>query len=356
VLFNFDEDIDLDTNETYYIGVTQTILGSTGYSWYYYNSSGLNDSYLYGHSWIKKTDKLESHPEFDWAFQTSSWTDDDINISIQYSSVFPGPWSTLASNEENDGLFIWNTEGYPDSEGYRIRVLAEDQIGNLNSDESDGLFTIDNEGVSVYGVSITDVTLDSTEFTTDGDRVEITATVLGEISNVTADLTGFGGGSEVEPNSFFNDIATWIVYSVDCDPSDGEITVDVIAYDPSGDFSTSSASIIADNTGPTLEILRPLPGIYIMDSMRILPYPYPVIFGQMTILAEVNDAGTGVDTVEVYIDDVLKGDSSEAPYDWTWDEASIGFFKIELKAYDNIGLNATESINDVFILNLDIWD
>jgi hypothetical protein len=93
-----------------------------------------------------------------------------------------------------------------------------------------------------------------------------------------------------------------------------------------------------------------------MDSMRILPYPYPVIFGQMTILAEVNDAGTGVDTVEVYIDDVLKGDSSEAPYDWTWDEASIGFFKIELKAYDNIGLNATESINDVFILNLDIWD
>jgi len=93
-----------------------------------------------------------------------------------------------------------------------------------------------------------------------------------------------------------------------------------------------------------------------MDGQRLLPYPYPVIFGQITIKADANDMGAGVEKVEFYLDGRLRVACTEIPYEWVWDEAFIGFCKIEAIAYDNIGFNATASVNDVFIINFDIWN
>jgi hypothetical protein len=355
ITFPFNSEISLEIGETYYIGVTQQILEGSGINWHYYNSTNESDPYPPGHSWIKKVDTLESHPELDWTFRTNYWNE-FVSATIQFSNAFPPIWSTIAQGEENDGEFVWDTTPYPDGEAYLIRVIVEDFMSNSASDESDGPFTVDNTGPSVFNIEIIDTTLESTEYTKDGDRLEISATVLGEISNVTADLSGFGKGSFVEPNSLYQDTATWIVYNVNCAPADGEITVTITVTDPNDDVAQNSGSIIADNTPPTLKITRPLPGIFVMDGQRLLPYPYPVIIGQITIKVDANDMGAGVEKVEIYLDNKLREIRNEVPYEWVWDEASIGFFKLKAIAYDNVGFNATTLLNDIFILNFDILD
>jgi len=355
ITFPFNSEISLEIGKTYYIGVTQQILENSGVNWHYYNSTNESDPYPPGHSWIKKVDTLESRPELDWAFKTN-YRNEYTDITIQYSNVFPSVWSTIAQGEENDGEFVLDTTAYPDGEAYLIRVIAEDFMYNSGSDESDGPFIVDNTGPSVFNVKVIDTTLGSTECTKDGDSLEISATVLGEISNVTADLSGFGKGSFVEPNSLYQDTATWIIHAINCVPSDGEITVTITVTDPNDDVAQNSGSIIADNTPPALDITRPLPGIFVMDGQRLLPYPYPVIIGQITIKADANDMGAGVEKVEFYLDGKLRVVCTEIPYEWVWDEASIGFFELKAIAYDNLGFNATASVNDVFILNFDIWD
>jgi len=356
ITFPFESAINLDTDEEYYLGVTQQIIGGAGINWYYFNSTGGIDPYPHGQAWIKKTDEIELHPEIDWAFITNFWNE-NIYLDIQFSNVNPPLWTTIAEDEENDGEFLWDTSTYPDGEIYLIRIIAEDLMLNGNSDISDGTFIIDNTGPSVYNVIILDTTIGSTEYTSNGNRLEISANIYGEISNITADLTGFGKGSSVEPNSIYQDTATWVVNSIDCTPANGEVSVTITVTDPNDDIAEGSASIIADNSPPELEILRPLPGIYIMDGQRLLPYPYPVIIGQITIRADVNDVGAGIEKVEFYIDNTLREtiNESDATFEYIWDEAAIGFFRIEAIAYDTIGFNSTATVNDVFIINFDIW-
>ena len=101
---------------------------------------------------------------------------------------------------------------------------------------------------------------------------------------------------------------------------------------------------------------RPLPGLYLMDSMRLLPFSYPFIIGQITIAADPYDElGSGIKEVEFYVEDDLKGTVTETPYQYLWDEAAIGFFKFKITAYDNAGHSTTEEMKDIFMLNFDIW-
>jgi hypothetical protein len=352
--FPFEREIELNTSRTYYIGVTQEILAGTGFYWYYFNSTGLTDPYEYGQCWLKKTDELELHPECDWGFKTMFW-EEDLQITIEYSPTGSAPWSTIAENQYNDGSYTWDTRPYPDGEFYKIRVIADDYIINKGGDTSDGTFIIDNTGPSVSNIVITDTTIGSTDYTKDGDNLEITATITGNPITIEADLSGFGKGSAVPPTSYVGTTARWIVSSIVCTPRDGPITVLITARDPTGDLSGNEGTIIADNTPPVVDITRPAPGLYIMDSMRLLPFSYPFIIGQITIEVNAEDAGSGVQRVEFYIEEKKKANMTESPFKWLWDEASLGFFKIKAKAFDNVGLNATDIVRDVFIINLDIF-
>jgi hypothetical protein len=352
--FPLGSEIQLDTDKTYYIGVTQQILGNTGFDWYYLNSSGGVDPYEYGQAWLKKTDELELHPDWDWGFKTMYW-DNDPDVTIEYSMTGVAPWSTIAEDEINDGSYTWDTTSYPDGESYRVRVLAEDLLSNMGGDASDGTFTIDNTGPSVRDVVITDTTVENTNFTKDGDNIEITATITGNPVSMEADLSGFGGGSSVPATSYAGTTAKWVINSVLCSPSDGPITVSISAIDATGDSGFSSGSITSDNTDPSVSVTRPGAGFYFMDSMRLLPFSYPFIIGQITISADATDDGSGIEEVEFYLENKLEVKLTEVPYNWLWDEAATGFFKLKVIAYDNVGHTAIDEVTDIFIINLDIF-
>lgn len=352
--FPFDSDVELNVGQTYYIGVTQEIHGDTGFNWYLFNSSGGVDPYEYGHAWIKETDTLVNASDLDWCFKTMYWHT-DIDVTIQYSNTGVSPWSTIAENVPNTGVYYWDTAAYgvPNGPSYKVRVVALDEIQNMGADESDDKFIINNGGISIYDIVITDTTIGSTEYVKDGDTVMITATVTGDPVSITADLTGFGYGSSVNA-SFAGGTATWIISNVRCTPADGTVSITITAVDQTGNEGYGAASIIADNTPPTVRITKPLPGLYIMDSMRLLPFSYPFIIGQITIEADASDDGSGVEKVEFILENKVEANVSEPPYTWLWDRAATGFFKLAVKAYDNVGHTAVDEISDLFIINFDI--
>lgn len=353
--FPFDDDIEINPEQTYYVGVTQKDIGSTGFRLYYYNSSGGTDPYVYGHAWVKKTDVLESLPDYDWAFKSSYWDPENVDISIYYSFTSPSTWTAVAADEENDGSYIIDTSGLPDSDLYKVRVIAEDKNGNTNSDESQSYFVVDNSGVYIQEITISDRNLSSTEFTTNGDTIDIEVIFVGEVESVTADLSSFGKGTAVEPNGLSQTTANWRVDNILCVPSDGPVTITISAYDPNGDLTTKTASIEADNSPPTLTIIKPRPGFYFMDGQRLMPFAYPFCIGQVTIETEAEDLGSGVSQVRFYIDDELRIADASVPYEWTWDEAAIGYYDIEVVAVDTVGHSSSDIAKDVFLINFDIF-
>lgn len=349
--FPFDQDVELNVNQTYYIGVTQEIYGDVGFEWYYSNVS----TYDYGHAWLKEVDTLTNKSDWDWTFRTLYWLT-GLRITVQCSMTGTAPWTTLAENETNDGEYRWNTLSFPDAETYKVRILAHDAINNVGSDESDGYFAVDNVGPSISNIIIKDLTVDSTQFTKDGDTIEISATITGDPEYIYANLSSFGKGNQVPPTSYTANVAKWLVSSIVCHPSNGPVTVTITAIDATGDSSFATASITADNLPPDVLILKPRPGVYILDSMRLLPWPYPFIIGQITIMVNATDAGSGIKEVKFYIGNISKATVTEAPYSWLWDELSTGFYTIKVEAYDAVRHKATSFMPDVFIINLDIID
>jgi len=352
--FPFASTINLDTTQTYYIGVTQEIYGNTGFNWLYHEDTNY-DTYPYGHAWIKSTDELINRTDMDYAFKTMYW-DTDLMITVQYSITGVSPWSTIAEGELNDGIYIWDTSSYgiPDGNDYRVRVLASDEIENLGFGQSMNKFMIDNEGPGVSNIVIKDTTIESTQYTKHGDNLEITATIGGDPEIIEADFSKLGKGTNVEPTSFTGGVAKWTVNDIFCIPANGDVSVTVFAMDATGESSSNTGSITADNSPPEVTIIKPLPGLYVLDSMRLLPFSYPFIIGQITVEAEADDNGSGIDRVEFYLENDLEANVTQAPFTWLWDRAATGFFTIEVKAVDAVGHTVTRDIDDLFILNFDI--
>jgi hypothetical protein len=281
----------------------------------------------------------------------------DLDITIQYSITGVSPWSTIAEGEINDGIYTWNTATYgiPDGSDYRVRILAIDRISNIGFDQSDDKFTINNIGPAVYDITITDTTITSTEYTKNGDNLEITASINGDPIIIEADLSGFGKGPAVPPTSYTGGIARWIVSDIITANPDGPISLTIYVEDATGDSAMNSASITADNTHPTITIIKPRPGLYFMDSKRLLPFSYPFIIGQITFETEVFDDGSGVELVEFYLEDTLESVVTEAPYRWVWNRQSTGFWDVEIVVTDRVGHSTSEEIKDLFIINLGIF-
>ena len=122
--------------------------------------------------------------------------------------------------------------------------------------EDDGLISVDITGPSVANVYIENTTLSHTDdYVKDTDGVTITADVSDNDpsfggANITADLSGFGGGAAVNPDSYAGGVASWTLAGVTCAPSDGTVTVTVTATDAMSNSASDSDDITSDNTLP----------------------------------------------------------------------------------------------------------
>ncbi|HHH79652.1 MAG TPA: carboxypeptidase regulatory-like domain-containing protein [Thermoplasmatales archaeon] len=96
---------------------------------------------------------------------------------------------------------------------------------------------------------------------------------------------------------------------------------------------------------PTVEIVKPEKNkLYFRDKpiVRILR---TLIIGPVTIQANATDEDGYIWKVDFFIDDTLKYTDYSAPYSWLWNETAFGKHTIKVRAYDNDGLTAEETLN-----------
>ena len=110
------------------------------------------------------------------------------------------------------------------------------------------------------------------------------------------------------------------------------------------------AHFIEDSISPMLEITKPTKGIYLLD-WKILPFIYPVVLNEVTILANASDNDSGIERVEFYIDGNLRKTDVSPPYNYLWNDNLTKEHKIEVKAYDYAGNSAIKEI-DVIKVNV----
>lgn len=119
-----------------------------------------------------------------------------------------------------------------------------------------------------------------------------------------------------------------------------------------GDPSMSLTNEIADTTPPMPHIEKPRGYLYIFDK-EIVPMPLgsAFILGSITMNISATDGETGIEKIELFVDDQLKNTTKENQHMWVWDEFVFGTHTIKVVAYDNAGNTASDE-QVVWIFNL----
>jgi 5-hydroxyisourate hydrolase-like protein (transthyretin family) len=275
----------------------------------------------------------------------------DVNIYLFYTADNGANWrqigGTLHNNIDTEhGDYQWSTTSLADGQ-YRLMVEAMDDYHNMAVAKSQP-FTISN-GIAVATVSdvqIRDTTIDSNTWVKDGDNLEITAAITGGSSisreSIKADLSGFGLGSSVTANSYDGFIATWYLPTVQCDPSDGSITVIVTIGETS-----NSATITADNTQPDITNIKPTNGLYVFNT-KIIVLPRPLIIGPITLQVTASDL-SGISRVDFNVDDELQQTITQEPFVWDMSQKLKGTHDLDFVVYDVAGNTETISTAATFL-------
>jgi len=259
--------------------------------------------------------------------------EEELPIYIFYKPVDKEQVFKIAGPIANTGEYDWNTNNIAPGD----YLLIVEAVGPRGIGHDSVRITIAGAGPGVgVNVRIEDTTISSDKWVKDGDTVEITAAITGTLAStfsaqdIRADLSAFNLGTSVPADSYDGFIAKWTIHNVQCKPSNGVITVKV---DVAG-ITTGMATITADNSKPSLEIVKPTYGIYIF-GIRILPVPFSkaIIIGPITAKVNVID-NFGAEKVEYYIDGELVEVVNKEPFDW---KASLpaGLHELKVKAYDH---------------------
>ena len=107
---------------------------------------------------------------------------------------------------------------------------------------------------------------------------------------------------------------------------------------------------------PEVYIIKPEDGYLYVNIVDIVIFQIPLrlilintlIVGKIDIEVNALDNLSGIEKVEFYIDDKLKGEDKTEPYSWTWDEKVTFFpYTIKVTAYDKGG-NQNSDIRTVW--------
>ena len=136
--------------------------------------------------------------------------------------------------------------------------------------------------------------------------------------------------------------------------SEGSSRVEYWSVDCAGNEEShkTSPELIIDTTPPTVSITAPENGIYLFGSKLLSLGSKPICIGKVTIVADANDAGTGISLVTFDVDGDSGYDAS-VPYEYTYRGMKFGAATATVTAYDGKGLTAQDSIDfTIFSLGL----
>ncbi len=254
----------------------------------------------------------------------------DLNLNgdiiLSYSNDGGTNYTLIASGEDNDGTYDFDTTLLPDGTSYRIQVNATDSSDNTGTDSSTANFTIDNTPPQTTPTLVGPQGQNGW-YT---DTVTIYLDAIDNTSGVTSLLYKIDNGS-------------WMTYEDSFSiSSEGNHTLTFYATDAAGNHeSHRTINIKIDGTDPLVSITKPLPGtLYIMDREIIsLSNEIPLIIGTITVTVESPNETSGISLVEFSLDYKIQENVSQEPWIWTWDDTVLIPRKYHLiaKIYDWAG-------------------
>jgi|GEM_PF-2838426 len=212
--------------------------------------------------------------------------------------------------------------------GVRILTLLN-QLPN--PPETYKLVTISNDGY-LYTFTYEQIQGDVKVYDTNGNYVGRGDVVMLLAYKEHGDYDFYGGPLRitwVNDNNAVTDAPLWPKYITE---------IEVII--PSGQ----------DSSLPQVSIEKPENRVYLFDR-EIMPSSIPLIIGDITIKINAHDEQSNIAKVLVIIDEELKYRGMTPPYQWRWDERTLGMHTLIAKAYDTNGNNADDEIK-IWIFNL----
>lgn len=97
-----------------------------------------------------KEDILTGKVNVEW--QAADADSDPLSVTIEVSLDEGATWFTLASDEPNDGTYLWDTEAMPNSTHYTLQVKCTD--GMVWVRETSGIFAVYNDREVVPGLAV----------------------------------------------------------------------------------------------------------------------------------------------------------------------------------------------------------
>jgi hypothetical protein len=76
----------------------------------------------------------------------------------------------------------------------------------------------------------------------------------------------------------------------------------------------------------------------------LIPFFTPLVFGKITIEADVTNEVYGIDHVDFLVDGLIQENDTTAPYSWTWTQPAFFRHTISVIAYDNLGKNVSKDL------------
>lgn len=174
------------------------------------------------------------------------------------------------------------------------------------------------------------------------------------VSDVTVTLTATDDDSGVDYTKYRIDSSLWEIYTSPFTvTSEGVHIVEYYSVDNAGNKEVhKSVDFKIDKTDPIVSITTPIAGcLYIFGMVITCSLPWTIIIGPITITATADDATSGIDIVEFYIDGGLRFPDGVPPYEWLWDETVFFMHTITVIAHDEACNSAIDVIN-VFIFNI----
>jgi aminopeptidase YwaD len=107
---------------------------------------------------------------------------------------------------------------------------------------------------------------------------------------------------------------------------------------------------MADTKPPEVQLEKPGNFLYFQDR-EIMPTVNPLIIGKITIQVDAYDEASGISKVNIFVDNRLKKELINEPYEWLWDGLALFRHRIKATAYDNAA-NSSEKTIEVTIFNL----
>ena len=208
--------------------------------------------------------------EFEIKWSAADADDDLLLISLDASIDDGSSWISLMIDEQNDGSYVWDTRGVPNSPFFRIRLRCTDGFVEV-ADTSD-LFAVENERTTLPDSNFRHITGDGSG--TIGGNVTDPSKLTGHIYRVTFDDT-------------LSEQKTYDVFDLDADSFvvQNAIEMDGVTEGPNFDglrlviFDYLQAAIDHSHTGwmigdTDLDQSISLPELQFGTEM-IRGYPYP---------------------------------------------------------------------------------